>query len=348
MALVEAIETIANEIGLAPEGGMGGMDDSAESPAFGNAVFAEAFGTTNDGRELGADLATDPTITSFAPDAASIYHVMAVWGRIRPKPNTAWSRLQWDPTLEVREGDAVRVRREILFEGGDRVHPQEVRRLVEMTSATGPHVDGVVTQVAVLNSPVVVSDAIAPEVEPYFAFRSLPFSTRIPASELAGLNVAEIIDDTGNGVLLTAIRRPPTGCAFGFMGGRWARTSARGGVFGGIWHQANGRREGYLAARWGVTASGEQVFHGKIVNLQGDFLAFMAGNYDGGEYKGEIYGRNGVFLGFVRGRYMGEDGHGRFQGAWRQACVTDPPPPCQLTADGTRVCISTARPEGTD
>jgi len=260
------------------------MDDSDELPAFGNAVFAEAFGATNDGRELGTDLVTDPTIASLAPNAASIFHVMAVWGRIRPNTNTAWSRLQWDPALQVRDGDAVRVRKEILFEAGDQVHPQEVRHLVEMTSATGPHVDGVVAQVAVLNNPVVVSDAIAPVIEPYFAFRSVPFSTRTPASELADLNVVEMIDDTGNGVLLTAIRRPPTGCAFGFMGGRWARTSNRGGVFGGIWHQANGRREGYLAGRWGVTASGEQVFRGKLVNLQGEFLASLAGDYDGGAF----------------------------------------------------------------
>jgi hypothetical protein len=208
-------------------------------------------------------------------------------------------------------------------------------------------VDGVVAQVAVLNGPVVVSDAERPIVEPYFAFRSLPFSTRIPVSELADLNVAKVIDNTGNGVILTAIRTPPTGCAFGFMGGRWARTSERGGVFGGIWHQANGRREGYLAGRWGVTASGDKVFRGKLVNLQGEFLAFLAGNYDGGDYKGEMYDRNGVSLGYMRGRYMGEDGLGLFQGAWRQACITDPPPPCQLTAAGMRVCDPIALPEPT-
>jgi hypothetical protein len=75
--------------------------------------------------------------------------------------------------------------------------------------------------------------------------------------------------------------------------------------------------------------------------------AFLAGNYDGGEYKGEMYGRNGVFLGYMRGRYMGEDGLGLFQGAWRQACVTDPPPPCLLTAAGMRVCDPIALPEPT-
>lgn len=267
-ALLQAIEAITEQIGLAPEDMTTAMDDSDELPAFGSAVFAEAFGAT-DGREVGDELAADPTIVSIAPDALSIYHVMAIWGRIRPNPSTTWSRLQWDPVLEVREGDMVRVRREILFEAGDEVHPQEVRNLVEMTSVTGPHVDGVVAQVAVLNSPVALDDVARPIIEPYLAFRSAPLSIRIPASELPDLHVAKIIDDTGNGVLLTAVRRPPTGCAFGFMGGRWARTSERGGVFGGIWHQANGRREGYLAGRWGVTASGEQVFRGKLVNLQG-------------------------------------------------------------------------------
>jgi hypothetical protein len=346
-ALVEAIEAIADQIGLAPDGSVAGMDDSDEAPAFGNTTFAEAFGAANDGREVDADLASDPTITSLAPDAVSLYHVMAIWGRIRPNRNTRWSGLQWNPALQVRERDAVRVRREILFEPGDEVHPQEVRHLVEMTSWTGPHVDGVVAQVAVRHDPILLSDATAPIEEPYFAFRSLPFSTKIPASELPGLDFVEIIDDTGNGVMLTAVRRPPTPCAFGFMGGRWARTSERGGVFGGVWQQANGRREGYLAGRWGVTAAGEKVFRGKIVNLQGEFLAFMAGNYDGGHYKGEIYGRNGAFLGYVRGRYTGEDGQGLFHGAWRQACDTETPPPCSLTADGVRECDATAWPEPT-
>ena len=348
-ALVAAMEGIATQLGLGPDGTMGAMDESDEAPAFGNAVFADAFAVGDD-HEVDTDLATDPTISDLPPDQLRMYNVMALWGRVRPNPNTEWSPLQWDPGLQVKEGDGVRVRRTILFEPGDMVHPQEARNLVTMTSRTGPHVDGVVAQVAIRTGPSVSTDVVSATDEAAFlAFRSTPYSVKIPANELPGLNFAEVIDDTGNGLILTALRRPTPGCAVGFMAGRWMRTSDRGGVFGGAWHQANGRREGYVVGRWGVTAAGERVFHGKIVNLQGQFLARMAGNYEDGQYKGEMYGRGGALLGYVHGRYMGEDGHGVFQGAWRQACVTDPPPrTCQLTSDGIRVCDDVVRPDPID
>jgi hypothetical protein len=70
----------------------------------------------------------------------------------------------------------------------------------------------------------------------------------------------------------------------------------------------------------------------------------MSGTYGDGEYKGELHGRNGAPLGFVRGRYTGEDGHGIFQGGWRQTCATEPPH-CLLTADSVRICDPVALPE---
>lgn len=343
-ALVQAIEAITDDFGLVEVGAPAGFDESDEAPAFGNTVFADAFGALSDGNEVSADVTGEMAL--LPPDAREVYHVMAVWGRIRPNPNTRWSWLQWDPALEVRPRDAVRVRREILFEPGDLVHPQEARHVVKITSRTGPHVDGVIAQVVLPSESIVAADAILPSDEGFLAFSSTPYSVKVPASELAGLNLAKVIDDIGNGVMLTAVRRRPTPCAVGFMGGRWARTSDRGGVFGGLWHQADGRREGYLAGRWGVTRGGEMVFRGKLVSLRGEFLASMAGTYGDGAYEGEIYGRGGVLLGYVSGRYVGEDGHGLFQGAWRQACVTDVPPRhCELAPDGVRVCHAIVRPD---
>ncbi len=346
-ALVSAIEEITNQLGLGQVGTLAGMEETDEAPAFGNLVFADAFGTA-DAPELSTDVVTDPVLSDLPPDRLKLYSVLALWGRVRPHLNSEWSPLQWDPALQVAEGDAMRVRREILFELGDEVHPQEQRNLVTMTSRTGPHIDGVVAQVAIVTPGTITPDdpttATATD-EQFLAFRSLPYSVKVPADDLGGLHVAEVIDDTGNGVLLASLRRPPGLCAVGFMQGRWIRTGDQGGVFGGVWHQANGRREGYLAGRWGVTASGERVFHGKIVNMEGQFLAFMAGSYGDGVYEGEIYGRGRALLGYVRGRYTGEDGHGLFLGGWRQACVTDVPPrECQLTSDGIRVCEAVSRP----
>ena len=350
-ALVAAIEDVANQIGL--EGNsLAGVTDTDEAPAFGNGLFASTFGADN-APELSASVAEDATIAALPADRVRIYNVLAVWGRIRPARDVEWSPIQWDPALQVAEGDAVRVRRELLFESGDEVHEQEERNLVTMTSWTGPHVDGVTAQVAIVEPVVVpIDDTTAPtdddDIEHFLAFRSEAYSVRIPAEELGGLHVAEVIDDTGNGVLLASLRQAPSPCGVGFMKGRWARTGERGGVFGGAWVQSNGRREGYLAGRWGVNASGAQVFHGKIVNLQGEFLAFLAGTYGDGVYEGEIYGRGRVLLGYVKGRYAGEDGHGFFLGGWRQSCTTDVPPrTCRLTDAGDRICASQPLPEPT-
>lgn len=347
-ALVSALESISDDFGLTDANSLASVAESDESPAFGSAVFAQAFAEP-DAPQLASDVASDTEIASLPPERVRIYNVMALWGRLRPTANTEWSPLQWDPALQVAEGDMVRVRREILFEQGDEVHPQEERNLVTMTSWTGPHIDGVTAQVAI-KAPdgVIVSptDEFVPSHEQFFSFRSTPWSVKIAAAELGDLHVAEILDDTGNGVLLAALRRPPVACGVGFMKGRWARTSERGGVFGGLWVQANGNREGYLAGRWGLNDTGERVFHAKIVNLQGQFLARMAGTYGNGVYEGEIYGRGRVLLGFVKGRYTGEDGHGSFLGGWRQVCVSDTPPrTCRLTDDGIRVCLTPARPE---
>ncbi|MEM7417989.1 MAG: hypothetical protein AAF389_21045 [Gemmatimonadota bacterium] len=345
-AVVAAIEEITNQFGLSENASLTAVAETDEAPAFGSSVFADAFAEP-DAPVLSTDMATDTAIVDIAPDRLRMYNVLAVWGRIRPN-DSDFSPIQWDPALHVAEGDRVRVRRELLFEDNDEVLPQEARNLVEMTSWTGPHVDGVVAQVAIIKPDVVSVDDVAPP-EHFLSFRSDAYSVQIPSSELGGLRVAEVIDDTGNGVLLAAVRQHKNPCGAGFMKGRWARTSDRGGVFGGAWIQVNGRREGYLAGRWGVNADGDQVFRAKIVNGQGQFLAVMAGTYGDGVYEGEIYGRGRVVLGHVKGRYTGEDGQGSFLGAWKQACGPDEQPDriCHLTDSGVRICTLPPQPEPT-
>lgn len=336
-AVVSAIEEIANGLGFTESAAFTQVSETDEAPAFGSSVFAAAFDEP-ESAALTTDLATDSMVTALPADRAHVYDVLAVWGRIRPNANTDALPTVWDPALHVAEGDAVRVRRALLFESGDEVHPQEERSLVTMSSGTGPHIDGVAAQVLIVKPDAVSVDDVAPP-EQYLGFRSAPYTVQIPAEELGDLRVAEVIDDSGNGVLLASLMRYPDPCGAGFMKGRWARTNENGGVFGGVWVQKNGRREGYLAGRWGINAEGERVFRAKIVNAQGDFLAIMAGTYGAGAYEGEIYGRGRVLLGHVRGRYTGEDSQGTFLGGWKQACDTDEPERvCQLTDAGVRVC----------
>ncbi len=338
-ALVAAMDEVAAQIGLAETSSLTTVSETDEAPGFGNALFAAAFGEP-EGPLLTDDITTDSTVSRADHDRLRMYDVLAVWGRIRPAPDAEPIPLQWDPALHVADGDAVRVRRALLFEPGDAVHPQEQRNLVTMTSWTSPHVDGVIAQVALTPRDTGSTDEVAPE--PFLGFRSAPYSVSIPGSELGGLRVAEVIDDSGNGVLLAAVRKYMAPCGAGFMKGRWARTGPEGGVFGGAWLQVNGRREGFVAGRWGVNDAGEPVFRAKIVNGQGHFLAVMAGTYGDGVYEGEIYGRGRQVLGHVKGRYTAEDGHGSFLGAWKQACGTDDRPEreCELTDSGRRVCTA--------
>lgn len=341
-SIEQALQAITDDLGLAEDGDIGRLNDADERPAFGSDAFEREFGRDLGEREVDGDIADDPEISDRVDRGeVHVFNILAVWGRI--KPNDAdWSPLRWDPALQVMEGDGVRVRRELRFERGDRVHPQRVRHEVFMSSVTGPHVDGVVAQVA-----ITAEDA----ANAFLRFRSLPLSVEIPARRLADLNEFHQIDRTGNGLMLVAVQRPPQPdpCAHGFMGGRWARTSDQGGVYGGVWRAAHGERSGYLAGRWGVTADGAQVFHGKVVNAQGEFLAFMAGNYNDGAYRGEIYGRGGNLLGHVRGHYAAADagGHGLFRGVWQQVCERDEPndPSCSVAADGRlEACEPTDRP----
>lgn len=343
-ALVEAMEAVTAQIGLSETSSLTTVSETDEAPGFGNALFTATFGEP-EAPLLTDDIATDSTVIRGDRDRLRMYNVLAVWGRIRPDVDVEPTPIQWDPALQVAEGDAVRVRRALFFEAGDVVHPQEQRNLVEMTSWTSPHVDGVVAQVALHRSDeaeteAAATDEVAPES--FLAFRSEPYSISIPADELGGLRVAEVIDDSGNGVLLASIRKYFEPCGAGFMRGRWLQVGPRGGVFGGAWLQVNGRREGYLAGRWGPNAEGDPVFRAKIVNAQGHFLAIMAGTYGDGVYEGEIYGRDREVLGHVKGRYTGEDGHGSFLGAWKQSCSDDDTPDrtCELTESGQRVCTA--------
>ncbi len=176
-ALVAAIEEITDQIGIQEASSLAGASEGNEAPAFGSQLFADAF-AGSDAPELTASVETDTAIAVLPTDQVKIYNVLALWGRIRPNDRTEWSPLQWDPALQVAEGDALRVRRTLLFESGDEVHPQEERNLVTMTSWTGPHVDGVTAQVAIVGptlTPTDAADVTSSADEQFLAFRSHTF-----------------------------------------------------------------------------------------------------------------------------------------------------------------------------
>lgn len=312
--LGQALESVADEMGLGEDGSLGQMDDSDEEPAFGNDTFSDEFGEGHEGPEEAPDLAEDATVGPEAEDGrAHIVNLEIVWGRIRPNDREPLG-LQWDPVLEVNEGNAVRVRRAIRFERGDRVLPQTVRNRVAIQSFTRPHIDGVVVQVAVRE------DAAEGA---FLRFRSLPVSIEIPARRLPDLNEYTVIDGAGTGVMMVAVEPPiEAPCPSGFLAGRWLQTRDNGGVFGGEWSSQDGRLQGHLAGRYGVDPDGRRVLHGKVIDLEGHFLGFLAGSYGDGQFQGERYARDGRVAGRFHGHYTaGDEGEaGHFRGAWTQIC----------------------------
>jgi hypothetical protein len=338
-SLEQALDRVASALGVGEDGRPGELDDRDEAPAFGSEELEREHGRDEGDRDVADPLDEAPTGVAFRE-----FHVMIAWGRLRPNEHEPVP-LRWDPQLTVPEGDGVHVRRELRFERGDRVHPQEVRHEVRISSATGPGVDGVIVVVRIRAD----EDA----ARSFLRFRSLPFSLQVPATELAELDRVTLLDRSGNGVLLVALERPSRDtCPTGFMHGRWARRHEQGGVFGGAWSTESGRREGYVAGRFGVTDAGEQLFSGKMIDGAGRFVAFVSGEWGEGRYAGHLFGRDGVERGRVRGGYAAGDegGYGHFRGAWGLACRPADPPECDPTSERTCERPLEERPadEGTD
>jgi hypothetical protein len=311
----QALELIADEMGLDRDGTMGTLDDRDEEPAFGSDVFRAEFRPDGTSRDRG-DLAAEPDVRDrLDREDVHVFNILAVWGRIRPNDNEAIA-LRWNPSISVMEGDRVRVRRTVRFERRDLVLPSDARNEVNIISSTMQNVDGVILQVA-----ITATDADSG----FFVFRSGPLSVRIPsARSLHDLNRFTVIDQAGNGLMLTAIERPDNSdvCHHGFMSGRWANTRHNGGVFGGQLLSADGEQVGHLVGRFGGGR-----FHGKVIGLDGRFRGLIAGAYDEGAYRGEIYDGDGLAIGSMRGHYTvaDEGGHGRFRGGWTQNCDDDRP-----------------------
>ncbi len=261
--------------------------DSDEEPGFGDDRFSREFGEEGDEEASRDDVRTDGGTDrpdadrpeTDRPDVSDVrvYNIMVVWGRIAPNDDTRPEPTRWNPVMHVNEGNGVSVRRALRFERGDEVLAQEVRHQAPIQSVTGPHVDGVIVQVAV-----------ADPADAWFGVETSLTAMRFPLAELHDLEERHILDRSGNGLLITSIERPVVddGCASGFVAGRWAQTR-RGTYFGGQITNAEGRLIGHLA---GEAAEGN--LRGKLIDLDGRFRGAMLGHYEDGHFRAETFNRD--------------------------------------------------------
>lgn len=328
----------------------GGYTATAESPGFGDPELI-----ASEGDEVEVD---DPILTSGAVqeivnnDATGMYRFRIVWGRI-PYDSTVTEATDWSGSLSVG-GGALVVRRLIRFEPEqDQLLPRTDRHLVEWTSATTVHNDGIAVDIYLPpQRPVVdtsysvdssgdssmILDSLLPAL-PMFTFETGPYTRTFTFEELVSLNEVVELDD-GNKVALHALVIPRNVCPRGIMAGHWGVDDEGNGVYRGRWYASNGRMAGYMRGHYEQNDAGENVFYGKLIDRTGRFEGFIKGvwgandpNTDDsirhrhgmGWFNGRIFDSERNVIGSAMGRYgSAPDVRGGWFGArWKLFCAED-------------------------
>lgn len=333
----------------------GGYTASPEAPGFGDPeLVAAAYESEVD---FGDPVLDWPEVDSLVNDGnAGRYHLRMLWGQLR-LDTTVTDPTDWSGSLTISRGALV-VRRVIKFEDGqDEVLPRTDRDLIEWTSVTTVHHDGLgvdiyvprprptidTTVTEVIDSLddttyVEVIDTIPADYDTVtVTLETGPYSRTLKLSELAGLDTIEYVDADSNAVLLQAFKIERNDCPKGFLSGTWGRNEDGDGIFTGMWMDQHGYASGYLEGTWGVDENGRRVFFGKWISLDGSFEGFLRGSWRphpnhhandngfmhaGGSFSGKIFADDRTEIGVLRGRYSNhpEFKHGFFQARWKTYC----------------------------
>ncbi len=304
----------------------GGYSLESEAPAFGEKDAFASAGVLEDQTEVFDEMTELPevqTMISGQPDQAPgrRFVLVAVWGQPRFDPGVPrWT--DWTGRISVSKG-AVVARRTIRFEPPDRRLPRVDHRNLPFESYTRPHHDGLVVNIydnpqstlPVQGQVTIALGQLAPVVIPY--------------DDLPGFRMLVTTDPLGNKLFIAAEEIPRDGCAAGFLMGRWHRLGPNVGYFMGQWAGPAGALHGHLAGIWGKKpATGDQVFFGKYIGMQGHARGILAGQYENGHFGGRWLGAHGP-VGLLRGVYKeaipGPETGGFFLGGWVQTqCDAQP------------------------
>jgi hypothetical protein len=315
----------------------GGLAYTDEPEAFGDAglldeAMVEDAAATLEAEDEAAAVQDVPRLQDAPVTDLVRTYVRVAWGNLDGErtstdaaPPETSDFLTWDGALQVSEGNALVLRKTILFERPfDHLLPRENRQTLAWHSTTLPHVDGVL--VCILSRPA-EDGSLSGEL----TFRTPLLSRTFTLDELVDLEATVRVDDLGNGVSFLGFRAPDTDlCPRGFLGGRWhSAPEGNGGLFAGRLVTAQGRLLGYLKGRYGVTGAGERVFAGKIIGRGGHILGLMQGTWEpsseadgAGVFAGRWVGRARQHVGSLRGRYQSlpDRPGGTFGGRWDEAC----------------------------
>ncbi|MBL9018187.1 MAG: hypothetical protein JNL83_28630 [Myxococcales bacterium] len=278
-------EPTTDDVVSAIEQENGGLDTTDEAPEFGVADLYAAAAI--EGTAVEADpMASDPSIVELArPGAPNVVarDLVILWGRWPADPDATVGR-DWSGSLQLSRGGMV-VRRKIAFEQAtDRVLPRTSRDLIEFTSQTRPHADGLV---------LTVFDGDAMNANP-LTLTYTPTGGTAHSLDLSRLANGPIVVDVGDGnrILIAGHRRVDT-CDHGFMRGRWRALAPNASAYLGVVTNSDGEPVGHIRGIAGQRQNGDKVMFGKFIDRDGHFKGILRGTYDNGHYQARWIDRSG-------------------------------------------------------
>ena len=296
----------------------GGYESNDETTAFGDSEIADEFGeddTVADAYAMDAAVTDVLNPATAATDGVKACFVRITWGLLEGD-STATDVINWNGSAQVSKGTLV-VLRKIRFEGNDSILPRTDRQLVEFTSETKPHFDGLL---------FAIIDNDSTDEEGTFTFTAGDYSKTLTFSELDSLELIEPVGALGHEVSIISRCKEVVPFGGGFMAGRWVKTREHGGIFKGRFMSGNGAHAGHLQGIWGSDDNGNKVFKGKMIDMNGNFRALMSGHWgyerdsEVGSFRGRIVDRSRDTIGIVKGHFKtGSAGsrRGFFQGRFK-------------------------------
>ncbi len=343
---------------------LGGLTFEDELPAFGEpSMFAEEV--LAEDVDYIDDMEDSPEVAGLRNRRGARFYTLRInWGRlVRPADSVDCAAVEivyeWDGSLKVDRG-AIILKKTILFDQEDYIHERTDRRVLEWTSKTSPHHDGVLVQI--IDPPARPDSAgNGPELEPNrVTFTTPQYSRTFSIDELVRISEMVPVNRCGIAVSFNGFLEPERPCPRGFLAGIWkpvqpdttapvppdttnfaaADSTDRGeirGHFYGNWIQSNGLPAGHLKGIYGVDSQGRHVFFGKYISLSGQCKGVLRGTYGAisaapfgdtaGYFSGEWVNRYRSVTGHLKGHWIvgPNNARGMFHGRWNTDCPGLPP-----------------------
>lgn len=289
----------------------GGYDDSDEEANFG----LESM------EQFESDEEVESKETEDTADS-QVYLVRIVWGNLalngrddddRTDRDRDW--IDWTGSLSFDGSGDLILRRTILFDRHDSIEEEDDPLAIEWESYTGPHIDGLLTELVV---------ATSGDPEGTLTFSTDEITQTIAVEELDHYNEIVTLDEEGHGAAFTALRIDDDSCSEGFLQGKFHdRPSGEGGVFRGRVLSHEGELNGHVRGHYGINDDEESVFFGKYINTSGRFRGHFRGEYDDSEFSGNWIAADDSLEGTLAGKYVTgtEVDSGFFQGFWEESCT---------------------------